>query len=543
MKHIFYLITLLFTLTAGAQTLTEIQKLDATARIWGFLKYYHPQVAAGKYNWDNKLVQVLPLVKQAQTKDELSTVFLNWIEEQGNVPVCKKCAKVDKESFDKNFDMSWMQDTKIFTPELSAKLKYIENNRLLGDKYYVSPKGKGGSLGITNEVTYNNFNFPPEEGRLLTLFRFWNTIEYFAPYKYMTDVKWGDVLRQSIPKFTNARDTLEYQFAINELIATTDDSHGTIFTQANMQLYGAYRPPFVTTLVEDKIIVTKLHNDSLCRIDDIRVGDVISHLDGKVLIDLFKANYKYYCASNKAVKNRHIEYILCSNNNVPKITFERNGVIAEKEIHEYKPRSYKYDVDSNDKGYRILAENIGYANLSKLFPKDVDAMMESLSKCPAIIFDIRNYPQWSVHELCAKLTPDGKEFVKLIKADLDYPGRFHWQPSLKTKSGRNPYTGKVIVLVNEDTQSRSEFTTMAIKAATNATVVGSQTAGADGELIYVELPGDFTATFTGTGIFYPDGRETQRAGIVPDIEVHPTIAGIRAGKDEVLNKAIEIAKQ
>ena len=45
---------------------------------------------------------------------------------------------------------------------------------------------------------------------------------------------------------------------------------------------------------------------------------------------------------------------------------------------------------------------------------------------------------------------------------------------------------------------------------------------------------------TGLGVYYPDGRQTQRIGIVPDIEVKPTIAGIRQKKDELLERAIEV---
>ena len=49
---------------------------------------------------------------------------------------------------------------------------------------------------------------------------------------------------------------------------------------------------------------------------------------------------------------------------------------------------------------------------------------------------------------------------------------------------------------------------------------------------------------SGIGVFYPDKRPTQRVGIVPDIEVKPTIAGIRAGRDELLDAAIaEILKK
>jgi C-terminal processing protease CtpA/Prc len=51
------------------------------------------------------------------------------------------------------------------------------------------------------------------------------------------------------------------------------------------------------------------------------------------------------------------------------------------------------------------------------------------------------------------------------------------------------------------------------------------------------------AKISGIGVYYLDGRETQRIGIVPDIEVKPTIKGIREGRDELLEKAIEIIRQ
>lgn len=52
----------------------------------------------------------------------------------------------------------------------------------------------------------------------------------------------------------------------------------------------------------------------------------------------------------------------------------------------------------------------------------------------------------------------------------------------------------------------------------------------------LELDHQFAST--GLGVFYPDKRPTQRIGIVPDIVVRPTIAGVRAGRDEVLEEAL-----
>jgi C-terminal processing protease CtpA/Prc len=84
---------------------------------------------------------------------------------------------------------------------------------------------------------------------------------------------------------------------------------------------------------------------------------------------------------------------------------------------------------------------------------------------------------------------------------------------------------------------------MAYQKAPNVTVIGSTTAGADGNVSFFYLPGGIKTCITGIGVYYPDGTETQRVGIVPDIVVKPTIQGIREGRDELVEKAIEIINQ
>jgi C-terminal processing protease CtpA/Prc len=100
------------------------------------------------------------------------------------------------------------------------------------------------------------------------------------------------------------------------------------------------------------------------------------------------------------------------------------------------------------------------------------------------------------------------------------------------------YSGKVVILVDEISLSQAEYTTMAFRSSPQAMVVGSTTAGADGNVSQVVLPGGLNTMISGIGVFYPDKRPTQRVGILPDVEVRPTIAGIRAGRDEVLEEAL-----
>ncbi|MBY0162034.1 hypothetical protein H0178_40700 [Cytobacillus firmus] len=68
------------------------------------------------------------------------------------------------------------------------------------------------------------------------------------------------------------------------------------------------------------------------------------------------------------------------------------------------------------------------------------------------------------------------------------------------------------------------------------------TAGADGNLFRITLPGNIKTGISGIGIFYPDKKPTQRIGVQPDIHLDPTIEGIMEGRDEYVEKAVEIIK-
>ena len=85
---------------------------------------------------------------------------------------------------------------------------------------------------------------------------------------------------------------------------------------------------------------------------------------------------------------------------------------------------------------------------------------------------------------------------------------------------------------------------MAFRSVAGAKVVGSTTAGADGDVSDIRLPGGHHSMLSGIGIFTPDRQVTQGVGIQADITVQPTIKGIRAGRDEVLEAAMaEIRKR
>lgn len=123
-----------------------------------------------------------------------------------------------------------------------------------------------------------------------------------------------------------------------------------------------------------------------------------------------------------------------------------------------------------------------------------------------------------------------------------FPGLFSMNRTNSVGKRDNPtyYKGQIIILINEETQSQAEYTTMALRTAPNAIVIGSTTAGADGNMSWIDLPGGIRTGISGIGIYYPNGDETQRVGIIPDIELKPTIKAFMQGRDELLEKALKV---
>lgn len=521
----------------------KIKNLSSLCKVWGFLKYYHPNVAKGNFNWDEQLLAVIPKVEQATSKEILSKIYLDWIESLGVVKICKSCNDVsNKEYFDKNFNLSWTQNTDTFTDELTKKLKYIESNRFQGNNYYVTATNQG-NIEVKNEPKYENFEFPTVNYRLLSLFKYWNVIEYFYPYKYLTDESWSDVLIEMIPKFINSKDAMEYQLAMLEGVVKFDDSHGIFKTKLTSAFFGTKFIPAKLKIIENKAIITSFWNDSLSKINDLRIGDVIEKVEGKSINDILNDRLRYIAGSNLNSKLRDSYYtIVNGSTDTLRVLLNRNGIISNKIIYRYPFEDvFKKEVISEK--YKILEGNIGYVNMGVIELKDVDKMMEKLMTTKGIIFDIRNYPNFVLYQISRYLNSEKKQFAKNTVPDLTYPGKFLWKENMTCGSNnKDYYKGKVILLVNEKTQSRGEFTSMCLQTANNTIILGSQTAGADGDISQVEFIGGYKYLMSGVGIYYPDGSETQRKGIKIDIEFRPTIKGIQEGKDEVLEKALELLR-
>lgn len=199
-----------------------------------------------------------------------------------------------------------------------------------------------------------------------------------------------------------------------------------------------------------------------------------------------------------------------------------------------------FDIDEDS--HKLIDKNIGYINPGKLAEGEIDKIMDKFMDTKGLIVDLRYYPSdFIVYSLGKYLMPKEVTFAKTSVPNQSVPGEFILYEDLKVGSdNKNYYKGKVMILMNERSQSQSEFTVMSLRNAPNAKVIGSDSIGTDGNVASFSLPGGVNTLITGVGIYNPDKSQTQRIGIKPDIYIEPTIQGIKEGRDELLEKAIEI---
>ena len=266
------------------------------------------------------------------------------------------------------------------------------------------------------------------------------------------------------------------------------------------------------------------------------------------MTDIVKKRLKYTPASNYPTQLRDLaKKLLRTNDTILNIEFIRNGKSQNKLIKTYSTTEiniYK-KYQTKDTCFKFINPDIAYLYLGSIKNEYLPNIFEKIKDTKGLIIDLRCYPsEFVVFSLGKYLMPKSTEFVKFSNGSIKNPGLFTYKYTLKV-GGKNSnfYNGKIVILINETTLSQAEYTTMAFRVAPNTTVIGSTTAGADGNVSTFYLSGEIKTMISGIGVYYPDGTETQRVGIIPDIEIKPTIEGVKLNKDELLEKAIELIEK
>ncbi|MDR7132641.1 C-terminal processing protease CtpA/Prc [Algoriphagus sp. 4150] len=402
--------------------------------------------------------------------------------------------------------------------------------------------------------SYPDEEYPAVGYRVLAAAKIFTVIETFFPYHEYMDRNWKEVFVESLPDFVNAGDEIEYGLAVAKFYANINDSHGSIYGNKGVnKLLGEAPSPVKVDWIADQVVVTAFRSDSICNANGLEIGDVVTKVNGVTFED-YLANYKKYFAHSNAgymTQQAAERFVRGPKDGEAVFTIlDNNG--------RYSNKRFTWS-NSYNKGYKefhrldtitLLSKDIGYADLTRMEEAQTDQMFEKFKETKAIIFDMRGYPNGTAWSIAPRLVEVEDVPLALFRKpeilspsikEGDYLANRSYTEFTQTISPSHQwkYKGKTVMLINHKGISQSEHTGLFFEAVNNTVFIGSPTAGANGDVTRFEIPGGISLSFSGQGVWHADGRQLQRKGLQPHVLVTETREGIRNGKDEVLDKALE----
>jgi C-terminal processing protease CtpA/Prc len=425
--------------------------------------------------------------------------------------------------------------------------------RLLGSKRRTgaSPKAETVAFPVRHdEREYREMAYPDREWRMLAAIKLWSVMDRHFPAKRLMSSSWDEALVACLKRMETVVNAHEYGRALEDMAATLDDSHVFVFSRALNQERGKGALGIRVDQIEGRFIVTGFADATVESGNGVRVGDEVLLLDGEMFSERVVRLASRVAASTATGKTRNaiarallgapgsmaaLE-VAGADGQTRSVQLRRNVIDVERPIRTTRPT------------VEVLAGNIGYVDLDRLAGAEVDAMFETIKHTRAVIFDMRGYPRQVAHAIAPRLNVNAAatgavSFQNLVTAmPAGYGARLAF-PSTFAPAGAPLYRGKVIMLINEHTQSQAEDLALEFEAVTPIMFLGTPSAGANGDLRQLALPGWVYVSYSGYEVTHADGRQLQRVGIEPHVRVAPTVDGIRAGRDEVLERAQAIGKE
>lgn len=511
----------------------QIHAIVQASRIWGFAKYHHPAFASRSINADAEYFCLLNEVLQAPDSMK-NDICLKWISGLGPYAIRDK---EDDENIETFNDFNWISDSLHLGKALSDSFMRLRNADPENNRYV-----KQTPVNVSYiETQYSDIPKDDVAYRLLGVAKFWNAVDSYSPNRNLTDRPWDDVLAEYIALAFDR--SISFSALYSRMVSELCDTHVNSWY---VPIFGGRFVPLMCQFAEDRLFVT-----DTCSLvpNNFEIGDEIILIDSVSPIKRLDELAPYIPHSNRSSLLRDGSYAtLLTAKNEACVEYVRGGktyttMISSVDGSKFVNRRFSSQNTSTKPGFKEVAGGIGYINISNLTCKDEQDLENFLASCDKLIIDLRAYP--AEYDVLHKLLPtfffsQAREAAEVLLPQAHRPGGFI-RTTVSTRKTSDPdklYKGKVVLLVNAHSQSMSEYFTMFLQTIPGSVTVGSQTAGADGDVTRIQLP---YASFniTGAGICYPDGTNAQRNGVKIDKVVEPSAEGMIRGVDEQLQVAID----
>jgi hypothetical protein len=332
----------------------------------------------------------------------------------------------------------------------------------------------------------------------------WGVFQHFYPYFDVVETDWEAALPGALAEAAEDTDEVAYLLTLREMVAKLHDGHGNV---TNMALRaGSFLPLAVEWAGSDLVVVGKHASVP----DSVSIGDAIVSIEGRPIEDCYDAVSKWISAATdgwrRYVSSRALIADLPTKDPARLVFRKPDGQTATVDLARVTDVAPNTATSTRPPNGAELAPGVVYFDLSGAETDALTAVMPKLTVAKAIIFDLRGYPGSA-----------GKELMEHL---IDEPATSaRWRVPIVRRPDR-----------------------VALECYNLGEIVGSTTAGTNGNVNPFILPGGYIVTWTGMQVLKHDGSQHHGVGIAPTVPVTPTATGIAAGRDGVLEKAVEVMK-
>ena len=569
----------LFCVACQSETSRRVQNIETFARLYGYARWFHPSDEAQQIDWDKFAVLGVQKVENIQSNRELRDVLyqlfspivqgLQIFETNrpqkfnldilsspdpnakpvawqhygvylGVHPDFHKSKRINRDE-GRLFDQM-PQFGEVINEPIGRNLTAIVPLTLLTNNSATYPKSEASSLAwlkseIDNIQLGSEFNM---QANLASVVIVWNVLQHFFPYFDVIDTDWNSVFTQTLKNTLANKTRQDFYVTLSQMTAQTKDGHGWI------ELERMYHLPIRTEFIENQIVITASENTALQK------GDIIKSIDGKPVMRALAEKERIIFGSPQL--RRHLALSILGSG----FDLREVNIVIERE-----ERRQDVTVQNSSAGFKFfnpvneqfshwneriieIESGIFYVNMRNSTEEDFRQKIDLLAGAKAVIYDQRELGLLTFFHIIPHLTEKPVMSPYMLVPQTIYPNRkaVEFYTHTWRMQPRQPLFNSKTIIINSPAIMSSGETTMSIIDHYNlAVTVGETTAGCNGGRNQINTPSGYTVGWTGMKVLKHDGSQHYLIGYAPDYPIRRTIQAVREGRDEALEKALEIARR
>lgn len=397
-----------------------------------------------------------------------------------------------------------------------------------------------------DEINIDKKTVSDENIRLADVVIAWNVFQHFYPYFNVIDVDWIKVLSETLQDAVEDTSADDFYNTLSKMVAKLQDGHGYLYYKRENKVGGL---PLRVEWIEDQCIITA-SEDSL-----FQKGDMIKRIDGIEVENYLLKREDYISGSTQLKRYRALNQFGSGEvGSIASLDITRNDSLKNiKLVRGKEKRGFFFNpiTEFNYLGMKEIEEGIFYINLHQIGEKDFYDNLDKLATAKGVIFDWRltgefnKNKRFNSHEILPYLTTSKLQSARWNIPETIYPDRQNVE-FLESRSVVYPaspkFNSKVIFIVDPSVVSYGETVMGTVEYYKLADIIGQRTAGCNGNVNYIPLIGSYEIMWTGMKVLKHDGSQHHLIGIEPDYPVERTIKAVKEGRDEYLEKALEVIR-